>query len=34
MRERVALVGGRLELESREDGTLLRARMPARHERR
>jgi signal transduction histidine kinase len=34
MRERVALVGGRLELESGSDGTVLRARMPARHDRR
>jgi signal transduction histidine kinase len=31
MRERVSLAGGTLELESGKEGTLLRARLPARH---
>jgi signal transduction histidine kinase len=31
MRERVGLAGGTLELESGKGGTLVRARLPARH---
>jgi signal transduction histidine kinase len=31
MRERVSLIGGRLELESGAGKTVVRARLPARH---